>query len=74
MTDVIHILLVEDSPTDAKLVLQEIRRAGHAIEFERVEDPEAMRVALNTRHWDIVISDWSMPRVQRAGRARPGRS
>jgi two-component system cell cycle sensor histidine kinase/response regulator CckA len=57
----VRILLVEDSPTDAKLVLQEIRRAGHAIEFERVEDAAAMRAALEKSHWDVVISDWSMP-------------
>ena len=62
MIDVIHILLVEDSETDAKLVIQAIRRAGHTIEFERVEDRETMWAALDTRLWDVVISDWSMPR------------
>ena len=58
----LRILLVEDSATDAKLVLQEIRRAGHTIEFERVEDAGAMRLALEKSKWDVVISDWSMPR------------
>ncbi len=62
MSSPLHILLVEDSATDAKLVMHEIRRAGHVVEFERVEDAEAMRAALRRRRWDAVISDWSMPK------------
>jgi two-component system, cell cycle sensor histidine kinase and response regulator CckA len=66
VTKTLHILLVEDSATDAKLVIQEIRRV-HTVEFERVEDPEAMRAALERRPWDVVISDWSMPRFNALG-------
>jgi signal transduction histidine kinase len=55
------VLIVEDSPTDAKLVERALRRAGHAVAWERVEDAEAMRAALARGPWDIVISDWSMP-------------
>ena len=58
----LRILLVEDSPTDAKLIASELRRAGHVIELERVEEPDAMRTALAARAWDVIISDWSMPR------------
>jgi two-component system cell cycle sensor histidine kinase/response regulator CckA len=58
----LRVLLVEDSPSDAKLVLREIRAAGHAVEFERVEDAPAMRAALTRQGWDVVISDWSMPK------------
>ena len=58
----LRVLLVEDSATDAKLVLREIRRAGHAVDSERVEDAEALRSALAIGTWDLVISDWSMPR------------
>ncbi len=67
MTAPIRILLVEDSPTDAKLVVNELRRAGHVIEFERVDDEVAMRTALATRPWDAIISDWSMPRFSGLG-------
>jgi len=55
-------LLIEDSPTDAKLVVRELGRVGRAVEFERVETAETMRAALERAAWDIVISDWSMPR------------
>ena len=67
MTESIRILLVEDSPTDAKLVIAELRRAGHTVEFERVEDPTAMRAAFDTRQWDVIICDWSMPRFSALG-------
>ncbi len=56
-----HLLLVEDSPEDAKLVLHTLKRAGHVVECERVEDAPAMRAALASKRWDLVISDWSMP-------------
>jgi two-component system, cell cycle sensor histidine kinase and response regulator CckA len=67
VTEPIRILLVEDSPTDAKLVIAELRRAGHLVEFERVEEPTAMRAALETKHWDAIICDWSMPRFSALG-------
>ena len=62
MTDVLRVLLVEDSATDAKLVVRELQRGGIVVEFERVETAEAMRAALGARPGDIVLSDWSMPR------------
>jgi PAS domain S-box-containing protein len=58
----LRVLLVEDSATDAKLVLHEIRRGGHAVDSERVEEAETLRSALASGTWDVVISDWSMPR------------
>src|SRR5690606_24440655 len=39
----------------------ELRRAGYAVEAERVQSGTDFAAALNERNWDIVISDWSMP-------------
>jgi two-component system cell cycle sensor histidine kinase/response regulator CckA len=58
----LRVLMVEDLETDAKLVVQELRRTGRAVEFERVDTPEAMRAALERHDWDVVTSDWSMPK------------
>jgi hypothetical protein len=58
----LNVLLVEDSPTDAKLVIQELRRTWQPLVFERVDTPAAMAAALERGPWDLVISDWSMPR------------
>jgi PAS domain S-box-containing protein len=54
-------LLVEDSPTDAKLVVAELRKTWGQVEHERVQTGEAMRAALEQKTWDVVTSDWSMP-------------
>ncbi|MCE9573076.1 MAG: response regulator [Deltaproteobacteria bacterium] len=61
MTAPWRVLLVEDSPTDAKLVVHELRRGGRVVEFERVDTAAAMREALARSPWDVVLSDWSMP-------------
>ena len=61
MTTTLRVLLVEDSPTDAKLVVHALRGMGRAVASERVEDAASMRAALGRERWDVVISDWSMP-------------
>ncbi len=62
MTEPLRALLVEDSPTDAKMIVAELQRVGRPVEFLRVETAEAMRSALRDKSWDLVLSDWSMPR------------
>jgi PAS domain S-box-containing protein len=48
------------------LLLRELRRAGYDPAHERVETPEAMRAALVDREWDIIISDYILPRFSGA--------
>ncbi len=64
MKSPLRVLLVEDSETDAKLILHTLghARGGREIEFERVEEGGALIAALGRRTWDLVISDWTMPR------------
>ena len=62
MSESLHVLLVEDSASDAKLVIRELRRTGRIVEHQRVQEPEAMRAALLASSWDIVICDWYLPR------------
>ena len=61
MTDPLNLLIVEDSPTDAKLLVLELQRTWEVIDFERVETGGAMRAALEKKPWDLVLSDSSMP-------------
>src|SRR4249920_1602106 len=58
---VLAVLLVEDSETDAKLILRALRSTGHQVVVERVETADKMRDALLLGGWDIVVSDWAMP-------------
>ncbi|HYP76802.1 MAG TPA: response regulator [Polyangiaceae bacterium] len=57
----LRVLLAEDSVSDAKLLIHELRRGAQTLEVERVEQADAMREALDNQVWDVVISDWSMP-------------
>ena len=62
MATPLRILIVEDSEADAELLLRELRRGGYAPEFERVETPEGLDAALARQSWDLVVSDYAMPR------------
>jgi signal transduction histidine kinase len=58
----LRVLLVEDIEQDALLLLRELKRGGFDVTHERVDTPEAMSTALAKRPWDVVLSDYSMPR------------
>ena len=62
MAKSLRILIVEDSEGDALLLLMELRRNGYEPDFARVETREAMKEALQRREWDVVISDYVMPK------------
>jgi signal transduction histidine kinase len=62
VSGLLRVLIVEDSTTDAKLIAEELRRAGLTLESQRVETPEEMRGALARQTWDLVTADWSMPK------------
>jgi diguanylate cyclase (GGDEF)-like protein/PAS domain S-box-containing protein len=61
MSKPLRVLVVEDSAEDAELLLEELRRGGYEVSFERVDATAAMTAALTGAEWDIVISDYSMP-------------
>jgi two-component system cell cycle sensor histidine kinase/response regulator CckA len=60
MGDVLHVLQVEDSNSDATLILRVLTKAGYDVQSQRVEDPEEMREALSRGSWDVIISDHCM--------------
>ena len=60
----LRVLLVEDSEDDALLLLRELRRGGYEPEYERVDTPEAMERALSGSAWDVIFSDYRMPRFE----------
>ena len=62
MSTPLRVLIVEDSEDDAVLLSRELQRAGYDPVSERVDTPEAMKTALDGQTWDIVLSDYSMPR------------
>jgi len=61
MKETLRILVVEDSEDDALLELHLIKKGGYAVESERVETAEEMKVLLKEKTWDIILSDYVMP-------------
>lgn len=61
MSNPLNILLVEDSEDDTLLLVNELKRGGYEPTLERVDTAEAMKAALEKKHWDIVIADYVMP-------------
>ena len=61
MTATLRLLLIEDSPDDAALVVRELTRGGYDVDFDRVDTPDALVAALKRQSWDIVVADYTMP-------------
>jgi DNA-binding NtrC family response regulator/EAL domain-containing protein (putative c-di-GMP-specific phosphodiesterase class I) len=58
----LRVLIVEDSENDAALVMRELSRGDGSVTFSRVEDADEMRAALAAQQWDVILSDWKLPR------------
>ncbi len=62
MNQPLQVLLIEDSEDDALLLEIELRRAGYHPKCHRVETLETLNGALAKQEWDLVISDYRLPR------------
>jgi hypothetical protein len=60
MATPLKILIAEDSPDDAEMMLRELRRAGYVPEWKRVETEKDFLAELKSMP-DIVLSDYAMP-------------
>jgi PAS domain S-box-containing protein/putative nucleotidyltransferase with HDIG domain len=56
-------LIIEDSEDDALLAARELRRGDYDVFTQRVETLAALREALETQTWDIILSDFSLPQL-----------
>ena len=61
MSGPVKALIVEDSENDVLLIVGQLEQAGYTIHYERVDTGPAMRAAIQSQRWDLVISDFSMP-------------
>ena len=59
----LKVLIVEDSETDARLVVRELTKSGFAVSWERVETVATLRDALRRCAWDLVVSDSSVAKL-----------
>ena len=61
MNETLRVLQIEDSESDAALIVRLLRKAGFQVEWERVEDAAGTREALANRAWDVIIADYHLP-------------
>ncbi|HTF87619.1 MAG TPA: response regulator [Planctomycetota bacterium] len=61
MATTLRVLILEDSETDAFLLLRELGRGDYEVIHRRVQTAAEMRDALTSAEWDIVLSDYNMP-------------
>lgn len=61
MNQPLRVLIVDDSEADATLLLRALRHGGYEVAHAVVENPAAMRAALERREWDVITSDHAMP-------------
>jgi len=55
-------LIVEDSEDDALLMIRELGEQSYDVEWQQVETATDMHNALEGQAWDVVLSDYQMPR------------
>ncbi|HEX4456145.1 MAG TPA: response regulator [Kofleriaceae bacterium] len=56
----LHLLVVEDSDDDYRILLREVRRGGYAVESRRVASANELVDAFR-ESWDLMITDWMIP-------------
>ena len=58
----LRVLMVESSPADARLVRCTLEDAGYTIMASRVKTAEGYACALECGTWDVILSEWTLPR------------
>ena len=61
MSEILRILLLEDSPTDAELNERELRKAGIEFNSLRVDTRDTFIRALEEFRPDVILSDYKLP-------------
>jgi PAS domain S-box-containing protein len=61
MNKALQVLQVQDSQSDAVLIVGLLGKTGYAVREERIETAAEMRAALAIQTWDVVIADYRLP-------------
>ncbi|MDZ7805185.1 EAL domain-containing protein [Thiohalophilus sp.] len=57
----LRLLLVEDNPDDAELILRALRKGGYQVDYIRVDNAPDLTRQLREADWELVLSDYAMP-------------
>ncbi len=61
MTTPLQVLIIDDSEDDAMLLGRQLRQWGYEPNWARVDSVAGLAEALERRHWDLILGDYSMP-------------
>ena len=59
--NLLNVLQVEDSESDAALIIRLLRQAGYNVHDVCVDNAGDMAAALSSQPWDVIIADYSLP-------------
>ena len=62
MAQLLRVLIVDDSEDDAYLMERALQTSGFKVRARRVQTRDEMAAALDAESWDLVLSDYRMPR------------
>jgi PAS domain S-box-containing protein len=63
MSERLRVLVVEDSENDTALLIRQLSKTGFDPDHVRVETAEELEEALEREPWDVVLSDYTLPRL-----------
>jgi PAS domain S-box-containing protein len=66
----LKVLIIEDSPGDVELLQGMLIEAGYDMSCRQVDDVDSLREALSGQVWDLIISDYTLPRFNGADALR----
>lgn len=70
----LRILIVDDNPDDAQLILLALYRGGYGPVSTRVDTAELLATALYEQVWDVITCDYAMPQFSGAAAVQAIRS
>jgi PAS domain S-box-containing protein len=67
MSASLQVLVLEDNPPDAELTVRALRASGMLLDWLRVDSADSFRHALQSRAWDVILADNSLPGFSATG-------
>jgi signal transduction histidine kinase len=58
----LRVLIIEDSEDDSLLLVRQLKKDGYDPVYERVDSVEGLKAALSKQKWELIISDYVLPR------------
>lgn len=63
MSEILNILIIEDSNADFLMVERHLKQNGLAATCCRVDTLDALKEAIRKKRWDLVLADYSVPQL-----------